>query len=186
LQDALLSLLKTRSFDSITPRDITAEAGLAYGTFYRHHPSKEAMLEELARREIADLYDKAMSQMEEGGSFRGTLALCKCFEENRELWSALLNGGANTIIRDELARMSHRVAEIRGYPGDRLPPDLSNAVANAAVAEIIAWWLRQDGRYSAEYAAELMVELVHEPIRRLSTSPNLKLTGTSKLSGSGS
>ncbi|MBU6269312.1 MAG: TetR/AcrR family transcriptional regulator [Sphingomonadales bacterium] len=177
LEAALLALLRSRPFDSITPRDITDAAGLAYGTFYRHHPSKEAMLDELARREVAELYADAMTRMDAGGSRAGTIAFCRRFEEKRELWSALLNGGARTLICEELTRHSRAIALERAHSGDVLPWELSSAVANAAMAEIIAWWLRQDG-CPIEFAADMIVRLVHDPIRRVSTSPKLSLTGT--------
>lgn len=175
MEDALLALLEKRSFESITPRDITDAAGFAYGTFYRHHPSKEAMLEELARREVARLYDSAVDHMEIDGPHAATVLLCRRFQDRKELWSALLNGGARALIREELMHGSHLVALDRAYPGDVLPWELSSAIANAAVAEIIAWWLPRDDRYPVEFAADMIIRFVHEPIKAMSTSPNLRL-----------
>lgn len=175
MEDALLKLLETRPFESLTPRDITDEAGLAYGTFYRHHSSKEAMLEELARREVARLYNHAIDHMEVDGPRAATELMCRRFQERKALWSALLNGGARTLIREELLQASRLVALDRAHSGDILPWELSSAIANAAVAEIIAWWLPRDDRYSVEFAADMIVRFVHDPVKALSTSPNLRL-----------
>jgi hypothetical protein len=61
-------------------------------------------------------------------------------------------------------------------PGDRLPASLSAAVSGRAMVEVIAWWLQQDAQYSAEFVADLMVELIFNPIRAVSTSNNLKFS----------
>jgi len=61
-------------------------------------------------------------------------------------------------------------------PGDRLPAELSTAFSGSAMVEIIAWWLRQDEPYPAEFVTDLMVQMVLNPIRTVSTSPHLKFS----------
>lgn len=45
LQEALLRLLKTKSFDEISIQDLTEEATLNRATFYAHYPDKYVLLE---------------------------------------------------------------------------------------------------------------------------------------------
>ena len=54
LLDALLRLIEARPFDQITIREIAGEAGIGYATFFRHYPSKDALLQDLASGEIAE------------------------------------------------------------------------------------------------------------------------------------
>jgi AcrR family transcriptional regulator len=176
LRDALLALLETHSFDEITPRDISAKAGVARASFYLHHASKESMLDELAKDEIIKLYEHAQQVLDQMGSRVAALALCEYIERERTLWSALLNGGAGDVIRAEMLRLSRHTAAERAFPGDRLPSDLSTAYSTSGMVEIIAWWLRQNSHYSTEFVADLMVELVFNPIKTVSTSPNLKFS----------
>ena len=44
LHQALLALLEEKPFDQITVREISARAGTGYATFFRHYPTKEALL----------------------------------------------------------------------------------------------------------------------------------------------
>jgi len=48
LREALLGLIETRAFEQITIREIAARAGIGYATFFRHHASTEALLDDLA------------------------------------------------------------------------------------------------------------------------------------------
>jgi AcrR family transcriptional regulator len=176
LQNAFLGLLETTPFDQVTPLQIAARAGVARGSFYLHYPSKEALLQEVAREAITTLHELGMQALDAAGSKAAALANCRHIEANRALWSALLNGGAGGMIRDELIRLARAVSDERAMPGDRLPAELSTAFSGSAMMEIIAWWLRQEDRYPAEFVADLMVEMVFNPIRAVSTSPYLKFS----------
>jgi AcrR family transcriptional regulator len=147
---------------------------VARGSFYLHYPSKDALLDEIAREAIGTLHALGMQALDGGGSKAAALANCQHIEANKPLWSALLNGGARGIIREELIRLARAVSDERAMPDDRLPAELGTAFSGSAMVEIIAWWLRQKDRYPAEFVADLMVEMVFNPITAVSTSPNLK------------
>ena len=55
LWNALLQLLEEQSFEQVTIRDVTARAGISYATFFRHYPDKDALLHDVAAREIRKL-----------------------------------------------------------------------------------------------------------------------------------
>lgn len=174
LHAALVELLAQQPFDRIRPHDIAARAGVARASFYLHYPSKEALLADLAREAIRDFFQRGMAALDAGGASAAALSDCRCIDENRNLWSALLNGGAQAIVREEFMYLVRTVSTERSMPDDRLPPDLSLIVANSTVIEILAWWLRQDKDYSVEFVADLIVDLVFKPIAAISTAPNRK------------
>lgn len=176
LRSALLTLLNLEPFDGITPQRIAAEAGVARASFYLHYPSKEALLDELAREAIRTLNERSQAVLDEMGSRVAALALCERIEADRTLWSVLLNGGAGGVFREELLDHSRRIASLRADPDDRLPPDLATGYAASGMVEILSWWLRQDGSYSAEFVADLIVAMVFDPVRAVSTSPDLKFS----------
>jgi AcrR family transcriptional regulator len=177
IQDGFLALLDAHPFEQITPQQITAAAGVARQSFYLHYPSKDALLHDLAHDAIVTMHRLGMEALDQGGSKAAALSNCHYVEENRTLWAVLLNGGARAFIREEQIRLARAVSAERSIPNDALPNDLGPAFSAGAMVEIIAWWLRQEeGRYSAEFVADLMIDLVFNPIRMVSTSPKLRFS----------
>ena len=161
LRDALLRLLERKSFDQITVRDICAEAGVHYATFFRHHPGKEALLEHIAADEIATSVELTLP-IKDAGDDRGSLnALCAYVDERRALWSILLNGGAGATMRAEWLRHARIVAETRHQVGSWLPKELGTICSTSLIVETVSWWLAQpEGDYSAAEIAGILHRLV--------------------------
>lgn len=161
LREALLRLLERKSFDQITVRDICAEAGVHYATFFRHHPGKEALLDSVAAEQIARSVELTLP-IKDAGDDRGSLdALCAYVDEHRALWSVLLNGGAGATMRKEWLRRARIVAETREPVGSWLPKELGTICSTSLIVETIAWWLTQpDGAWSAKQVAAILDRLV--------------------------
>ena len=143
LRNALLRLLENKPFDQITVREICAESGVHYATFFRHHRSKEALLEQVAAEQIATLVDLTLPIMESQNDQTAFHALCAYVDEHRSLWSTLLNGGAAATMREEWLRRARIVAETREPLGSWLPKDLGTICSVSLIAETISWWLTQ-------------------------------------------
>src|SRR5262245_57645049 len=90
LRAALLVLLEDQSFEQIRARDIAAQAGKGYATFFRQYETKAALLEDLAASEIRQLVEKAMPLIDAPDTRSVCLALCSYVHEHRRLWKALL------------------------------------------------------------------------------------------------
>lgn len=167
LRGALLALLERKRLDQISVRDIVAEAGVGYATFFRHHPSKEDLLEEIAAEEIGRLMALALPLLDTTKTRVSCLALCKYVGEHRALWSALLTGGAAGTLRSEFIRLAKEgAARIR--TNEWIPVELGAVYGVSATIEILSWWLREPtGAYTAEQVAEFLDRLVVAP----ATSP---------------
>ena len=77
LSQALLELLESTPLEQITIRDIAATAGVGFTTYYRHYPSKEALLQDLAACAFSPmLVERVISQR--FGSLHGTAAAALC------------------------------------------------------------------------------------------------------------
>ena len=161
LRDALLRLLDNKPFDQITVRDICAESGVHYATFFRHHAGKEALLDHIAAEQISTLVDLTLpfhEPMEEG---RGFHMLCAYVDEHRPLWSTLLNGGAGAAMREEWLRRAQIVSDAREPVGTWLPKDLGTICSVALIVETVSWWLKQpDGEWSVDQVAAVLHRLV--------------------------
>lgn len=161
LREALLALLERKPFDQITVRDICAEAGVHYATFFRHHPSKEALLDAVAAEQIDTLVDLTLPML--GGSEGNWAwpALCAYVEEHRTLWGTLLNGGAAATMRDEWLRRAKVVAEEREPIGSWLPKELGTICSVSLIADTLSWWLAQPAdAYSVEQVSQILDRLV--------------------------
>src|SRR5262245_54225775 len=106
LRHALLVLLDRKPLAQITIREIVAEAGVHYATFYRHHETKEALLEHVAADQIDELAKLALSVRDTADPETSYIVLFRYVSEHRNLWTTLLTGGAAGAMREELLRIS--------------------------------------------------------------------------------
>lgn len=161
LRDALLRLLEARPFDQITVRDICAEAGVHYATFFRHHRSKEALLEHIAAEQIATLVDLTLPIKDAVDDRTAFGALCAYVDQHRSLWAILLNGGAGAAMREEWLRRARIVSETREPVSSWLPKELGTICSTSLIVETVSWWLAQpQGAYSAEEVTAILNRLV--------------------------
>lgn len=164
LRDALLKLLKTKSFEEITIREIAATAGIAYTTFFRHHPTKESLLDGVAADEIATLVAISFPLLEAVNTRAACTALCAYVDQNRPLWTTLLTGGAANVLRSAFIEESKRITMARPKLRSRLPPDLGNTLIASSVLEVLRWWLAQKKPSSTAAVAEILDDYVVAPV----------------------
>lgn len=164
LRNALLELLDVKSLEQITIREIAAEAGVGYTTFFRHHPTKEALLNDIAADEIRQLIELSVNVLDTTDIKAATLTLCRYVAEHRELWSTLLTGGAASTLREEFIRLSQEVAAARGEWSDWLPTDVGVILVSSGTIELLAWWLKQADPIPVEQLATIYERLVVSPV----------------------
>ena len=162
LLDALLRLLETRPFDQITIREIALEAGIGYATYFRHYPSKEALLHDLAAGQISELLARALPIFANDVR-QSCVTLFEYIAEHRALWSALLTGGAAATLKQEFTDQARRLAEETPAAGQLIPDELRVVFSVSATVEILAWWLQQDVPYDVNRMAEILDRLVVGP-----------------------
>jgi AcrR family transcriptional regulator len=142
LRDALQALLRRMPIEEISIRDIALSADVGYTTFFRHYPTKESLLSDLAEDEIQRLLDLTTPMFDPDNTQSATLAFCKYIDDNRDLWSALLTGAVGTM-RKALIKGSQAMISSYPRPVTWLPADLGTAIVVSSIIEILVWWLRQ-------------------------------------------
>jgi AcrR family transcriptional regulator len=161
LRAALLALLERKPLEQITIREITAEAGVHYATFFRHHPTKEALLDDVAADQIDRLVELTLPVLDAVDWHASFLALATYVAEHRKLWTVLLTGGAAGAMRAELLRVSKQVAEGRAPPDLVIPMELAVICTVSLIVEIVSWWLRQpEAAVSVDQVALLLHRMV--------------------------
>ncbi|HEX7751285.1 MAG TPA: helix-turn-helix domain-containing protein [Novosphingobium sp.] len=166
LTAALLALLEEKPFDQVTIREISARAGTGYATFFRHYATKEALLGDLASQEIASLLAMTVPILHATDSAESTRALCAYVDAHRPLWTALLTGGAASIVREEFIHQARSLAEGAQTPG-WLPSDLGVIYGTGGTFDLLAWWLGQERAYSPDEVAAILNRLIIAPLMGL-------------------
>lgn len=167
LRRALLELLETKSIEQISIRNIASAAGIGYTTFFRHHMTKEALLDELASDETRRLVELTLPVMDVNSTSAAYEALCTYVHKHRALWSTLLTGGAAGILRAEFLRIA--LAFVAATPSlrDTWPPvELATRLVVSGTIETLAWWLRQDDPLPIRDVVELCLGLVVSPVTK--------------------
>lgn len=163
LRTAFLTLIERKALHDISIRDLVAEAGIGYATYFRHYPSKTALLEAIVADEINELIDLTLPELRPGDTRGTSLAVFEHVDQHRALWSALLTGGAAGTIREEFAKAARERAPALNDQEDWLPTELGVLHGVGATVEIIAWWLRQDPPFPIERIATIHDRLVLTP-----------------------
>jgi AcrR family transcriptional regulator len=161
LRRALLVLLERKPLDQISIRDIAAEAGIGYATFFRHHASKEALLDEIAAEQIAQLVEATLPVLDGSNTRVACLAMCRHVGQHRALWSALLSGAPATLRREFTRLVQLGAAQVRNRGW--LPVELGVVYGVSACIEILGWCLRRPQEYGDEQIAEIIDRLVVTP-----------------------
>jgi AcrR family transcriptional regulator len=163
-RNALLTLLNTKALDQISVREIAKEAKVGYITFFRHYPTKESLLQEIASGEIDHLIELALPALGSSNVEAAALALCKYVAKNRDLWTTLLTGGAAHILKEEFIQRASKVALGRTSSDHWIPSDAAVAIVSSSTMEILTWWLKQRRPPPIKKVAKIYEKLVIEPV----------------------
>ncbi len=163
LRNSLQVLLKRRSIEKISIRDIAAGAEVGYTTFFRHYPTKEALLDDLAKDEITQLLELTTPIFDPDNTQSASVAFCSYVDERRELWGALLAGAAGTM-REVMIKKSRAMIVNYPRPVSWLPPELGTTIVVSSIIEILTWWLSQKKPVPAAQVAEILNKIAIYPI----------------------
>jgi AcrR family transcriptional regulator len=163
LREAMLQLLGHKPLDKITILDLCETAGIGYTTFFRHHPTKEALLDDVAAEQIAALIELTVPIAEVEDIHASAIALFTYVNEHRELWSALLTGGAEAAMRNEFLRLSRQIAATRTRRNAWPPSDISTILVVSSTVELVSWWLQQKKPPDIEEAAAIYEHIIIQP-----------------------
>lgn len=163
LRNAMLQLLALKPLEKITILDICQAADIGYTTFFRHHPTKESLLDDVAAGEIEHLVSLTVPIAVAEDIHAAGVALFNYVNEHRKLWSALLTGGAEAAMRNEFLRLSRKIAATRAHVNDWPPSDISTILVVSSTVELVSWWLQQKKPLAIEAVATIYERIIIQP-----------------------
>jgi AcrR family transcriptional regulator len=164
LKRALEALLGRMTPADITIRDIAAEAGVAYTTFFRHYESRDVLLGDLVDDAVAGLLGQAWSALQAGDTYAACLALCRHVHANLPLWAALLPGEAGVAVKAAMTRRTLDRADSWPPVASWLPRDSGAALLVGMVVEFLSWWLQNQADDPPERMAAILDNLLVSPL----------------------
>jgi AcrR family transcriptional regulator len=164
LRRSLLDLMTELPFDQVSLRAIIARAEVSAPTFYRHYPTKEALLADIASDEIRTILARPVPG--DPPSLAAGERIVAIIDGRRPLWRTLLGPGALPIMREAFIRYGEEMARRGPRFHPRYPSEVMAAVVASGLFEIIAWWLRQPDDYPVGDVADLLALLVIDPATR--------------------
>lgn len=163
LHRALLTLLESKQIDQITIRDIAAESGVGYTTYFRHYPTKEALFEAVVAEQIDGMFKVSLPMVDAQDVQSAAMALFAYVRRNSRLWITLLTGNAAGTVREQLLRRARAVAAPRSRADAWMPPEVGVILIVGGLIELLGWWLQQRHPIPIERVTEIFVRVVMTP-----------------------
>jgi len=151
LRDALVSLILEKDYASISIKEITDRAEVAYITFFRHYNGMDELLMEALEEGLAELirHIEALAVKSEDPALEieGKL-IFEYIHQNSDLFRILLKSQSVTRIRKSVVRnistmFQNSCASLR-RPSNPIPANIAgNHIATSLLA-LIEWWLENN------------------------------------------
>jgi|SRR5215207_1483888 len=167
LRDALVSLILEKDFASITIKEITERAEVAYITFFRNFESIDQLLMEVLDEGLAELLDhiETLAKQSETSALEteGRL-IFEHIEQNADLFRILFKSQSVTRIRKKVVRNIAAIFQKSCLPLARSGNPmaiaiLSNHIATSLLA-LIEWWLDNNMRPAAAQMGKVYKSLI--------------------------
>jgi len=148
LRDALVSLILEKDFATISIKEITERAEVAYITFFRHFESLDQLLMEVLDEGLAELivHIETLAQRSESPALETEgMLIFEYIGQNRDLFRVLFKSQSVSRVRKKVVRKIAVIFQKSCLPLARsgnqtVTAILSNYIATSLLA-LIEWWL---------------------------------------------
>ena len=148
LQEALVSLILQKDYASISIKEITDRAEVAYITFFRHYNGIDELLMEVLDEGLAELlrHIATLAGQADGpqNEVEGKL-IFEYIKQKSDLFRILLKSQSVTRIRksviQNIARMFQDSCSFLQRPNSHVPANMASNHMVASLLALIEWWL---------------------------------------------
>jgi AcrR family transcriptional regulator len=167
LRDALVSLILKKDFASITIKEITGRAEVAYITFYRHYESLDQLLMEVLDEGLAELMNhiETLAKQSDASALEteGRL-IFEYIGQKADLFHILLKSQSVTRIRKKVVSNISAIFQKSCVPLERLGNQVTINMASNHIAtsllSLIEWWLENNMKPSPTEMGKVYKSLI--------------------------
>ena len=169
LQEALIDLVISNGYEAVTIREITRQAQVGYKTFFRHYPSKEALLQAIVDGFLTEFHAVRMAPTTINATAQNTLAVLRFTQTHAALLQVILQSNAADQLLAPIVALAYQ--EGKSFFGDSDIPDeiVAHHFATSMIS-FLRWWLAHDLPYSVEEMADYINRLLIRPLKDLTPS----------------
>lgn len=169
LKDALLTLMERKEFDEIAITDIVKLAELNRGTFYKHYPYKEELLDEILEDITADLIASYRAPYQHHHTFEvkslpsATIKLFDHVEHYAKFYKLLVKTNALADFQNKLHLVLKKLFldDLTDMtPNPQIDQELLAGYRAHGLLGMIIDWIKGDFKYSSAYMAKQSLEFV--------------------------
>ena len=148
LRDALVSLMLEKDFASISIKEITERAEVAYITFFRHYESLDQLLMEVLEEGLAELlgHIETLAKQSETAALEteGRL-IFEYIKQNADLFRILFKSQSVTRVRKKVVRNIATIFQKSCLPlassGSPVATEITSNHIATSLLSLIEWWL---------------------------------------------
>jgi AcrR family transcriptional regulator len=148
LREALVALILEKDFSSISIKEITERAEVAYITFFRHFESLDQLLMEVLEGGLAELIghiETLASQSDTSALETEGRLIFEYIEQNADLFRILLKSQSVARVRKKVVRTIAAIFQKSCLPLARSGNPVATAIMSNHIAtsllSLIEWWL---------------------------------------------
>jgi AcrR family transcriptional regulator len=167
LREALVSLVLERGYEAVTIRDLAHRAAVGYATYFRHYPSKDALLLDLLEDLLADLLRLLEPTLADEDASRSGATVFDHVRRHADLYRVLVASqrSVDLVARAREVAFANLGCRFEPAPDALLPPEAAvNHLVRSLVA-LIEWWLGAGMPVPPERMGAAFEALIMRPVR---------------------
>ena len=167
LQEALISLVQEREFNTLRIQDITDRADLGRATFYMHYSDKEDLLGAIVDQSYEEI-QKRLETLEDPKGFIGLKWALEYASEQPELFRVVLQqqraiDRIRSFIVGQITEELNRINHAADLPSGANTKATAHIISGAILGTFY-WWIDHQGELSPEEVKNLFNQILLEGI----------------------
>lgn len=173
LNQALLSLMEKKDFQTITIQELADEAMINRATFYLHYYDKYELLEKCVKDNLDAIMLKHVTPVRhiKGGIFYTEVFqtivtdILSSVESNERFFQIMFESNYDKLIKNYFIEMVYekflpQLGDVLGKIQFQRHRDITIQLIVSAILGVMTWWITSDERASPEEIAKIIVNVV--------------------------